>query len=42
MNVIGDQAGVGQMMPDRFGNGAADQAKPDKTAGESVYHVSTS
>ena len=42
MDIVGDKAGVRQMVPDCFGDGAADQPEPDKTAGECVYHVSTS
>lgn len=41
MDIVGDQAGIGKLVPDRFGDGAADQPEPDKTAGECVHKSST-
>ena len=41
MDVVGDQAGIGKLVSDRLGDGAADQPEPDKTAGECVHKSST-
>ena len=41
IDIVCDQSCVRQTKPDRFGNGAADQTEPYKTAGECFHNVIT-